>query len=96
MGLRQQKYVQETKSLILNLKALCFNKLDDVSKRFEKISKSATYNNESYIGFLKYFEETWINGHPFYPRLWNYSEGNKDFYLSYNCPMKHFKLNFDK
>ena len=30
MGLRQQKYIQETKSLILNLKALCFNKLDDV------------------------------------------------------------------
>ena len=61
---------------MFNIKAMCFNKLDDLESRFEKISKSAQFKDELFPEFLKYFEDTWIRGRPFYPRLWNFYEGN--------------------
>ena len=39
MGLRDKEYVETTKDLLLNLKALSFNSLEDVGKRYENIYK---------------------------------------------------------
>ena len=56
------------------MKALCFNNLEDVEKRFDKISKAAQFKEDHFQEFLKYFQQTLIKGRPFYPRL--YLEGN--------------------
>lgn len=54
---------------------MCFNKLEEVGLRFDKICKYSEFKEDIFQDFLRYFEDTWIKGKPFYPKLWNFSEG---------------------
>ena len=75
-GLRDKEYINTSKELVLNLKALAFNKIVDVEKRYKNIKKK--YGGEDqpvYKKFLEsYFEPNWLNDKIIEVKDWNYSE----------------------
>ena len=61
---------------LVNLKALPFNKIDDVDVRFNKIKKKFTTLGEPFKCFLNYFENTYIKTNAIFKKeLWNYNTG---------------------
>ena len=75
LGLRKKEYIKYAKEMILNLKALSFNKLEDVDKRFLNIQKYFLALGPPFTDFLQYFECNWIHEKKFPKELWNYYSG---------------------
>ena len=75
-GLRDKEYINTSKELVLNLKALAFNKIVDVEKRYKNIKKK--YGGEDQLEYKKflesYFEPNWLNDKIIEVKDWNYSE----------------------
>lgn len=61
--------------MILNLKALSFNKLEEVDRRFSNIQKYFLALGPPFTDFLQYFEINWIQEKKFQKELWNYYSG---------------------
>ena len=59
--------------MIMNIKALAFTSLDDVTKRFEIMKNCFQKYGGNYKEFFGYFERTWLDGTKFKKELWNYS-----------------------
>ena len=74
--MRDKEYINTSKELVLNLKALAFNKIVDVEKRYKNILKK--YGGEDQPvnkKFLEpYFEPNWLNDKIIEVKDWNYSE----------------------
>ena len=94
-GLRNQDVKSKTKDLILNLKALPFNKREDVNVRYANIKNHFEKEYPSiFTKFFSYFEDTWLNG-IFEKELWNYAKFlirkddkvfiSKDVFFTNNC-----------
>ena len=58
-GLRNKKYIRDTKSILFNLELLSFINLKDARIFYKKIKDN--FSNESkYEKFFDYFEDTWF------------------------------------
>ena len=54
--------------MLLNIKYLCFIKLENVNKTFQLITKK--YKGIHFKDFFSYFNKQWI--HNIKPKVWNY------------------------
>lgn len=75
LGMRESTLIIKTKEIILNLKILCFLKVEDVKNYFDTIKQTFYKVSDSEIivdKFIEYFEETWISGKHYKINDWNY------------------------
>ena len=67
--------------MILNIKALPFNKLEDVEERFKNIQSHFQDQGDPFKEFLLYFKRNWIEERKFKKTLWNYNKGVLFLYI---------------
>ena len=74
-GLRSKHHLDNTKNLILNLKSLAFNDLEEIDKRFDLIESEYQKLGQEFQKLLEYFKKNWIKAKKYDKLMWNYSKG---------------------
>jgi len=77
IGLRSKVHLDHAKEMILNLKSLAFNDLEEIDERFYLIEEEYQKLGPEYEKLLVYFKKNCIKGNKYEKTMWNYSKGVK-------------------